>query len=59
MKPHLLNRLKARIDKIPGCLDYADLLDYAHATKGLPLDELRRKMGLATYGQWADYLNID
>lgn len=58
MPKHLLDDLKAGLDFLPTCLDYANLLDYAHITTGMNYHGLRKAMGTATYAQWAHFLNI-
>lgn len=58
MKPNLLKNLRARLNVLPGCQDYADLLDYAHIVTGMNYNGLRKSMGLATYARWAHFLNI-
>lgn len=58
MRKELLSRLRAKIDVLPSCLDYADLLDYSHIKTGINYEGLRKAMGLATYKQWAKFLNV-
>ena len=43
---------------IPTVAHYSELLDYAHTTTGMNYHGLRKAMGLATYAQWAHFLNI-
>lgn len=54
----LIERVRAKSDTLPGCKDYADLLDLAHIKTGMNYCGLRKAMGLATYRQWAHFLNI-
>ena len=58
MNKLLLSKLQKRIDCLPSCLDYANLLDYSHIMTGMDYNDLRDTMGLATYAEWADFLNI-
>ena len=58
MNEHLLADLRAKLDFIPTCKDYADLLDYAHIMTGMNYCGLRKAMGIATYAQWAVFLNV-
>lgn len=54
----LLSDLNARLNFIPTCMDYYNLLRYARAVKGMSLDALRDLMGCKTYAEWADFLNV-
>ena len=58
MEQHLLNNLRSGQNYLPTCKDYVDLLDYAHAVKGMSYDILRKLMGLATCAEWTKFLNI-
>jgi len=58
MDARLLKDLKAGIPLLPSCYDYAVLLRYSRTMTGKSMDELRDKMGLATYAEWAKFLNI-
>lgn len=58
MNERLLSALKSGVEVLPSCQDYANLLDYAHIMKGIGIPKLRRTMGLATYAQWATFLNV-
>lgn len=58
MSKKLLAELKAGSPFMPDCRDYANLLDYARIMAGKALDELRDKMGLASYKEWASFLKI-
>ena len=58
MNEQLLNDLRAKVDLLPSCKDYADLLDYAHIITGMNYSGLRKAMGLATYRRWAEFLNV-
>ena len=58
MNKDLLARLKEGAELLPTCLDYANLLDYAHIITGMNYHGLRKAMGLATYKQWAFFLNV-
>lgn len=54
----LLSDLKARMNFIPSCNDYYNLLHYARARKGMSMDKLRSLMVCKTYAEWADFLNV-
>lgn len=58
MNTRLLNDLKERIDLIPTCSEYAELLDYAVKQTGKNRYELFENQGWATYAEWADFLGI-
>ena len=57
MTPTLIQSLKERADYLPGVADYKELLQEAHKLTGESIDQLRRKMGIATYKDWAEFLN--
>jgi len=50
--------LRIGTDIMPSAMDYANLLDYAHATTGINYAGLRKAMGVATYKEWAKFLNL-
>ncbi len=58
MSQRILDQLKAKLNYIPTCLEYANLLNFASKEKGINTEKLRDKMGTATYAQWAKFLNI-
>lgn len=57
MTPNLRQSLIERADYMPGVADYKELLHYAHKLMGESIDKLRQKMGIATYKDWAEFLN--
>lgn len=57
MTPNLRQSLIERADYMPGVADYKELLQEAHNLTGESIDQLRRKMGIATYKDWAEFLN--
>ena len=57
MTPNLRQSLIERADYMPAVADYKELLEYAHNLTGESIDKLRQKMGIATYKDWAEFLN--
>ena len=57
MTPNLRQSLIERADYMPGVADYKELLYYARKLMGESIDQLRQKMGIATYKDWAEFLN--
>ena len=58
MTDSLMKCLKERLDLLPTCKHYRELLDTAHAKTGIFYSTLRSAMGLYTYAQWATFLGI-
>lgn len=56
MNERLLQELRNRTNFIPTCPDYRDLLIFAHRLTGDSIDNLRERLGAATYAEWAEYL---
>lgn len=54
---HALNEaLNAKLDLIPTCSDYSELLSIVHSFTGLDLDTIRKGRGEWTYKDWALFL---
>ena len=58
MNMELIDKLAKRVQVLPTAKDYWAMIRYANVTFGYTIPNLRLKMGLATYGKWAELLEV-
>ena len=57
MTKNLNTCLQVRLNVLPTCMEYRELLNISHAETGVDYDTLREVTGSYTYAQWAQFLD--